>query len=868
MRRLLLSFFLFVAIGTRLVQATTTSGTTTRLVNISDGVIATGAAAGSNTAAGSWESDEEFQGFQGAVNWYLTWDDNNLYLGRLNGNNAEGSLIYLRADGNGLSFSNNTQTYDGFSPQFNNLSGINFVAYIKNTYDEFRTFSSGAWSGPNTSLSPSFGTTSVNGVNQSSMEVAIPWNNITNGNGRPDNLRAVFFQVVPNNLFVYGESPYGTGIGGNGPAVGVNDGASTSAAQPGGNVSSNPVITRWWGCYPVIGGVGANGFVAVQPNAGTDQELCSPQSSVTLNGNAPAALAAGTWALASAPAGAPAPVIVSPNQPSTQVSGLTANGVYKFVWNINYGRCPAVPDTVIITRLQTPANAAAGSDTLLPCGITSLNLTGNDPGPLQNFTGGTVEWQVVQGNASIVSPFSATTLVNNLGVGNTRLSYRIQNGSCVSQPDEIVITRFAPASASAGNNANICGNSFTLSGNNPATLQAGASGLWTQVSGPSTAVFTNQTQYNATANGLQQGTYVFQWKVSNGNCPPDSATVSVQVGTPVPAAAGSNISLCGQTTVALLANNPAPGTGTWTQISGPNQAVFSALTSNNPTLTQLQAGTYTFQWKVSTPGCPSDSDRVNVTIFRDPRPFASSNEKNICGTSATVSAVNPLSIDLTATGKWKTVSAPGTVSFSSLTSPTVTVSGMNAFGEYVLAYVLRNGNCDSAECRITIRKSRRSALALAGLVQPEMNESNGQIEVYPPAGAALPVIYQINYNTNPGVIFDSLAMGTYYISARDANGCVSDTLVELENRMFVPTGISPNGDNINDTWEIPGLSSYSDCKVTVYNLWGAVVFSSTGYKDPWDGTLDGKKLPSANYYYTIELGKSSEPLRGKITLAR
>jgi hypothetical protein len=70
--------------------ATTTSGTTNRNINVSDGLIIAGSANGSNNS--SWELDEVFPGFQGIVNWYLTWDDNNLYIGRLGGNNLEGSI--------------------------------------------------------------------------------------------------------------------------------------------------------------------------------------------------------------------------------------------------------------------------------------------------------------------------------------------------------------------------------------------------------------------------------------------------------------------------------------------------------------------------------------------------------------------------------------------------------------------------------------------------------------------------------------------------------------------------------------------------------------------------------------------------------
>jgi hypothetical protein len=140
---------------------TTTSGATTRAVLI-DGVVSTGAAPGANGV--DWETDEVFQGFQGAVNWYLTWDDNNLYLGRIGGNNAEGSVLYIRADYPGATFATPAFDYDQLLPDVSPMGGVNFAAYLKNSYNEFRTYN-GAWSAATANtLTPQF-STQGNGAN-------------------------------------------------------------------------------------------------------------------------------------------------------------------------------------------------------------------------------------------------------------------------------------------------------------------------------------------------------------------------------------------------------------------------------------------------------------------------------------------------------------------------------------------------------------------------------------------------------------------------------------------------------------------------------------------------------------------------------
>jgi len=56
---------------------------------------------------------------------------------------------------------------------------------------------------------------------------------------------------------------------------------------------------------------------------------------------------------------------------------------------------------------------------------------------------------------------------------------------------------------------------------------------------------------------------------------------------------------------------------------------------------------------------------------------------------------------------------------------------------------------------------------------------------------------------------------------------------------------SPNGDGINDTWNINTLSfQYPDCTVDVFNRYGQQLFHSEGYSKPWDGTYNKSHYPS------------------------
>ncbi len=82
--------------------------------------------------------------------------------------------------------------------------------------------------------------------------------------------------------------------------------------------------------------------------------------------------------------------------------------------------------------------------------------------------------------------------------------------------------------------------------------------------------------------------------------------------------------------------------------------------------------------------------------------------------------------------------------------------------------------------------------------------------------------------------------------------------------LIIPEGFSPNGDGVNEDFEIVGLHLYSDNKLTIFNRWGNEVFQAEPYENDWDG--DG--LPIGTYYYILELGEGFDTHTGYIYLTR
>lgn len=110
----------------------------------------------------------------------------------------------------------------------------------------------------------------------------------------------------------------------------------------------------------------------------------------------------------------------------------------------------------------------------------------------------------------------------------------------------------------------------------------------------------------------------------------------------------------------------------------------------------------------------------------------------------------------------------------------------------------------------------------------------------------------------------------YTLTATGPGNCTAtDTMsVKILKPVNVPNSFSPNGDGINDTWQIPNLGDYPGCTVEVFNRYGMMVYKSAGYGTPWNGHFKGSALPFGTYYYVITLKNGFPPVTGSVTIVR
>ncbi|MBK7383559.1 MAG: gliding motility-associated C-terminal domain-containing protein [Flavobacteriales bacterium] len=117
------------------------------------------------------------------------------------------------------------------------------------------------------------------------------------------------------------------------------------------------------------------------------------------------------------------------------------------------------------------------------------------------------------------------------------------------------------------------------------------------------------------------------------------------------------------------------------------------------------------------------------------------------------------------------------------------------------------------------------------------------------------------------------ASTTAYEVTTVINGCtyVDTVIVDIIRLIDPPNTFTPNGDGINDVWDVPGIVDYPGSEVLIYDRWGQRVFSSNGYREPWDGTNKGRPLSEGTYYYYIQLNElegRSAPYSGFISIVR
>ncbi|HTL07046.1 MAG TPA: PKD domain-containing protein [Chitinophagaceae bacterium] len=273
-------------------------------------------------------------------------------------------------------------------------------------------------------------------------------------------------------------------------------------------------------------------------NAGNNVDITLPTNSTSLNGSGSydtdGSIAGYKWTKTSGPA---AYSIDNATGASTTINNLT-EGVYVFTLEVtdNAGASASAAVTVTVHPAPNQAPVAnAGADIVL---MLPENTTALDGSASYDADGSivTYSWNKVSGPGAITIVNSNTASPSVIGLSEGQYSFELtvtDNKGSITKDQVLVTVQPAPnkaptAKAGADTSIALPASSAVLTGISSSDEDGTIAGYaWKQVSGPATAVITNNTAAVTPVTGLVEGEYVFELKVTDNSGA--SATVRVKV---------------------------------------------------------------------------------------------------------------------------------------------------------------------------------------------------------------------------------------------------------------------------------------------------------------------------------------------------
>jgi gliding motility-associated-like protein len=516
--------------------------------------------------------------------------------------------------------------------------------------------------------------------------------------------------------------------------------------------------------------------------------------------------------------------------------------------------CNATSSSVKITIYNTPTAGTLSQTAVNTCYGSDVTLS------TSGFVGTVKTWQTNATPSNPLSwvdvPASAGSSVTFTSVQNSFAARVIvqQDGGCGNEATSVsipVTVSIPTVPGTTASDATVCINSnngtVNLSGQTGNVVRWEAStnngNSWSTISNTTTA----HTYHNLTTTTL------FRAIVQSGFCSQQSSTSTRITVVPnlTPSNAGTDQSLCAQAGITLNGNNPAVGTGMWTQTGGPAATIANPLLSNT-TISGIQNGqVYKFTWTITGPGCPSSADEVQVVNTPPITAASAGPDQLVCSfvgpTESITLAGNTLVNPAFETGTWSLVSvnpAGTSPAIANIHTPNSSFNFSRA-GAYTLRWTINNGACASTNDQVVVNVFDKP---VTGPLTPSATVGCIGNDITVTTGNTLRgVISKWQYNfttltsqtwtdtavTNNSIVFTnvqrSFNVRMITISAGAAMGCsISDTSA-------VPVEIIPDFSNDIDTTPLsvcPGQS------ISIAGQLPSGAYNVFAYQ--WQQSKDGK----------------------------
>jgi len=336
------------------------------------------------------------------------------------------------------------------------------------------------------------------------------------------------------------------------------------------------------------------------------------------------------------------------------------------------------------------------------------------------------------------------------------------------------------------------------------------------------------------------------------------------------------LKLCGLTSTVIEADDYYSGSGLWTLESG--QGIFTNEQAHAPGINNLGIGTNIFVWTVSSSDCGTSSDTLVVMNYIAPSEAHLTDTIYACSAQQLTIFTSP---PLSGVGTWQSLQG-GTI--VNANSPSATLTNIPGGWSELVWTIATEGCPPKSDTSHVFSLGGQKIMTVDTTICYDVN---ADFTVHTtPMDEAQSVQWHFvsggaNHLSTQGdhVVLSGLYPGDHELVYTVSHAFCPYTDIESDTISIhvaicdmldikFPTVITPNGDGRNDVFVINNLQNkYPNCRLWIFNRWGAVVFESVGYDKPWNGTIDGEKLPIGTYFFKLDLNDGEKTIyTGSISL--
>ncbi|NHM08161.1 gliding motility-associated C-terminal domain-containing protein [Flavobacterium sp. CYK-4] len=375
---------------------------------------------------------------------------------------------------------------------------------------------------------------------------------------------------------------------------------------------------------------------------------------------------------------------------------------------------------------------------------------------------------------------------------------------------------------------------------------------WRKGNNPTVIATTNTLNFPNFSAAANNGTYFVRvyYDGNPNSCVDFTVNYQINVSTTAPnAGAGQNVAYCGpQGVVDLfsLLSGDYDSNGVWSETSNSGSLVQNLWDSS-----AIVNGNFLFQYTVNGSCGQSDQSNVGIVIHPQPQTPIASLEQVVCDSQTIQLAASAIPF-----GDYFWTGPNGFT--SSEQNPSITNVSIENQGIYTVNS--QTADCQSGQTNIEIVVNALPQFTLEKgclsgqytlSVNPENKSFDGATANYSWTGPE-----GFTSSENP-VRITGLPGGTYGVTVTNAAGCATEaSIAVLGTQCSIPNVITPNGDTVNDVFDLSGLVIR---KLEIYNRWGRLVFNQNNYTNQWHGqNNNGDALADSTYYYIAYLATGEE----------